>query len=112
MTDSIDDTLDAIDESPEEAREWFHREVKTRGVRIAYKALTSVCEDPKAPAPAKATAGVAILRAAGVFARADEDPEIEPHEMTPAQLARAAALARKEVTSRAQDGDDPGGVFA
>lgn len=56
----------------ESAVEWFKQEVRKRGVRIAYNGLIGVLQDPKAAAPAKATAGVAILRAAGVFATADD----------------------------------------
>ncbi len=97
MTEQPDDIGDDIDESPEETREWFRQEISTRGLRTAYVALTKVCKDPKAPAPAKATAGVALLRAAGVFARVDDDdgPK-DPSAMTAKELEQEVArLTRK-----------------
>lgn len=99
-------------ESPQEAREWFRQEIATRGIRISYGALISVCQDPKAPAPAKATAGVALLRAAGVFAREDDTAELEPHQMTAAQLEREVRRLngrRRSLSRRPKSGD--GGVF-
>jgi hypothetical protein len=95
MTYSIDDDTD---ESPEETRESLLHDIKTKGVRAAYNSLLSVCQDPKAPAPARATAGVALLRAGGfLLASADATKEKEPHEMTAEELAaEIRKLSRKE----------------
>jgi hypothetical protein len=78
-----------------DTRAWFVQTVRTDGLRIAYEALTGVCKDPKAPAPAKATAGVALLRAAGVFDAPEDDSDVSPAEMAPEQLNRAIAKARR-----------------
>lgn len=82
----MEDEFAPVDETPEESREWFRKEIATNGLRVAYAALFAVCMDPKAPAPAKATAGVALLRAAGVFANVDEGADKSLHEMTAEEL--------------------------
>ncbi|WP_428675636.1 hypothetical protein [Reyranella sp.] len=113
MTDSYDDF-----ESPEEALEALAREMRTTGAREAYQTLLSVCRDPKAPAPAKATAGVALLRAAGLMAANEKQPgKKELHEMTREELtahrqrleAISAALA-VEVEAEVVE-TPPAGVF-
>jgi len=112
MIDDDDDALDqALDASPEEAREQFQRLVKTEGLDVAYRTAISICKDGKAPAPAKATMVVALMRAAGAFARAEEDPVIEPHAMTAAQLEREIKNIRNQAKrrARASDGGDGGG---
>jgi hypothetical protein len=83
-------------------------EIPRNGARAAYDALLAVARDPKAPAPARATAGVAILRASGLFEKSDAADESKPlSEMTPEELnhlirrherelKRAAAVIAKE----------------
>lgn len=63
--------------------------IRTEGVLAAYEASLAVCRDPKAPAAARATASSTLFRAAGLFDRKDNEETLEPHEMTPAQLASA-----------------------
>ena len=112
-----DDTDFDLDETDAEAREWFRREVRTRGLRIAYKALTDACQDPKGNATAKAAAGRAIFQAAGVLEKASEAPIPEIHQMTAAQLeqeitrlrGRQTAVGRKRI-SPATDGDGDAAV--
>lgn len=60
--------------------------IRSEGVEAACEALIAVCRDPKSPAPAKATAGVALLRAAGIFENTKDASEKEPHEMTAAEM--------------------------
>lgn len=104
-----------IEETPEESLEWVRHDIKVRGARAAYAALLDVCENPKAPAPSKATAGVALLRAAGMFDKADDPSDIEPHQMTASQLNRAIKKLRTRIRSpesAAGDRDDTAdGVF-
>ena len=86
-----DDTDFDLDETDAEAREWFRREVRTRGLRIAYKALTDACQDPKGNATAKAAAGRAIFQAAGVLEKTSEAPQLELHQMTAEQIEQEIA---------------------
>jgi len=112
MSDEYDE--ERGQDSPELAREALDRELRTVGARTAYDALLAVCQDPKAPAPAKATAGVAILRAAGFFNREDDDGrEKEQHEMTMTEIERQIRrLQRRSSTLRRRDGArDKDGVF-
>jgi hypothetical protein len=60
--------------------------MRTEGVNAAYAASLAICRDPKAPAPARATASATIFRVAGYFDRTEGDNVVEPHEMTPTQL--------------------------
>ena len=94
-------------ESPEETREWFRKEIATNGLRTAYAALQTVCSDPKAPAPAKATAGVALMRAAGVFADLLEPEQKSLAEMTAEELATEIKRLRR----RSSQQPKPAGVF-
>lgn len=102
---------DDFDDAGEDAELDKVRElIRTEGVRAAYLALRGVCADPKAPAPAKATAGVALLRAAGLFERIEDPRSKEPHQMTPDELdAHSRALQRKLDRLRRRSGDE--GVF-
>ncbi|MFG1379504.1 hypothetical protein [Xanthobacter autotrophicus] len=65
--------------------------IETRGVKAAAKALIEVCSDPKAPAPARATAGTALLRAAGMFEKVERDDNKDVAEMDGFELRRATA---------------------
>jgi hypothetical protein len=78
MTDERDD-LDRDDDllRDEDPRE-LKREIRRIGARAAYEALLEVATNRKAPAPSRATAGVAILRAAGFFERDDAADDTAP----------------------------------
>lgn len=89
-----------IDESPAQAREWFRRQVRTHGLRVAYRTAVAVCEDPKAAAPAKATAAGLLLRAAGVLTKPEETGDIPVESMTYDQMS--AELIRLEAVEREQ----------
>ena len=75
--------------------------VETEGAEAAYAAALAVCQDTKAPAPARATCSATLFRVGGFFnVREDRAPK-EPHEMTVAELdARLLEL-------RHPDGQDP-----
>jgi hypothetical protein len=109
---------DVLGDNAQDAREWFRQQVRTRGLRVAFQALVSVCEDPRAPAPAKATAGTALLRAGGAFAKAEEEglDEKPLDRMTDSEMERAlrrvqAKRKRLSRASRTRDDDEAGGVF-
>jgi hypothetical protein len=86
------------------------RRIALTGVEAAVSALIGVCEDPKAPAPAKATAGTSLLRAAGLFDRVqDAHQDKEASEMTAEELSRAIAdlqLRRPGAEDEADEGAD------
>lgn len=79
-----------------EVMERARQRLQTEGVEAAVEALISVCRDPKAPAPAKSTAGTSLLRANGFFDRANTTPEKEPHEMTAAELRTHMARLERD----------------
>lgn len=99
MSDSELDEL--IEDSPREALAWFRRKVKSHGLRIAYETAISVCTDPKAPAPARATASGLILRAAGVLTKTEETDEIPIEQMSMEQMQ--AEYARLEAEAHARE---------
>lgn len=71
------------------ARTELLQRVHTEGVFTAYETALAICNDPKAPSPAKATASATIFRVAGYFDRRDGgDSPKEPHEMTPDELTK------------------------
>src|SRR5262245_51835633 len=84
------DDLDA--DGPAAVREELRRRIKTEGVTAAYDAMVSICRDPKAPAPARATASVTLFRAAGYLSKkAEEEDESEGKpldQMTDAEMQR------------------------
>jgi hypothetical protein len=67
LDDNLDAEIDALGDDPNALRRLLRGKVAKRAVR----ALTGVCSDPRAPAPAKATAGSALLRAGGFFEKID-----------------------------------------
>lgn len=70
------------------------RDIDERGAQIAYEALLEVCRDPKAQAQAKAAAGVAVLRAGGLYdAKRRQMMEEDSNTMTSAELRQALAEA-------------------
>jgi hypothetical protein len=104
-----DDVLSEDFESPEEATDQLLADIKSRGAWVGYKALLEVAADPKAPPPARATAGTTLFRAAGLLARDDDrGAKLEPHQMTMPELERE--IRRLERKSRKQHARD-GGVF-
>lgn len=72
LLDGLDDLLEG-GEAPRTAKERFRRKAQTEGLDIAYTALVEVLNDSKAPAPARATAGGLMLRAAGIFSKRFEE---------------------------------------
>lgn len=84
----------------EETQRLLLRRIHTEGVLAAYEAALAVCNDPKAPAPARATASATLFRVAGYFDRKGEgDRDKEPHEMTPDELAQAVRRAQARLQS-------------
>ncbi|WP_168217418.1 hypothetical protein [Paracoccus liaowanqingii] len=79
-----------------DAADLTHR-IDTIGAEAAFQALLEVCQDKKAAAPARATAGTSLLRAAGRFDkdryRASDKP---PEDMSAAELAAAIARLKAE----------------
>lgn len=81
-----------------DARAHLLERVHTEGVLVAYETALAVCRDPKAPAPAKATAAATLFRVAGYFDRKDAaEPDREPHEMTADELGRAIAEMERRI---------------
>lgn len=94
--------MDDTDTSPAATVARVRRRLKTEGLEAAFDALVSVCRDPKAPAPAKATAATTLFRGAGMFERSDEDlGDLSGADMTPEQLEHAVRQARRELARRA-----------
>jgi hypothetical protein len=100
-------------------REELMRKVRTEGVTVAYDTAVGICRDPKAPAPAKATALTALFRVGGYFANTDSGEEKEPHEMSAAELSAAVEkvtrqFKAKETEASVEDADGrpyTGGLF-
>jgi len=131
QADAVDDQVDAVDDDEDldtmlggdevqQAKEWFRREVRTRGLKVALNALIDVAADSKAPAPARATAGTSLMRAAGAFSKAEEEAlEAKPlDQMTQSEMdrelakLRARRLRNERIIRRAADDDDNDrGVF-
>lgn len=97
-------TQEHQDESPSEALDRNQRRIRTEGLDAATDAAIALLRDPKAPAQAKSATINAIFRASGLLGRAEEEPDLEIHEMTSEQLEREIKrLARKNQKPR-----DPG----
>lgn len=73
--------------SIEDTQRELLRRIHTEGVVVAYEAALAVARDPKAPAPARATAATTLFRVAGYLDRPASDRQVQPHEMTPEELA-------------------------
>lgn len=96
------------------------REIAADGVMVAYRSLKQVCQDVKAPAQARAAAGVAIFRAGGLFdakkapTSTDEVPELSGDQIREIMAALQAehdqleaSMSRKSsVNAAAIDEDD------
>lgn len=101
----------------DDEREAFTRvshKLKTIGIEVAVNSLIAVAGDGKAPAPARATAGTSLLRAAGMIstsskeaARADKSPA----EMSKEELDDALDALRRDLAARRYGGDEADGVF-
>lgn len=101
-------------ETAEQAMQRLRQEIQVRSARIAVEALTEVAADRKAPAPARATAGTSLLRAAGFFAPGQDGREKAPHEMSPSELEAAVQRARRELAAaeqRRSAGDEQQDIF-
>ena len=113
---------DPYDETPDEALEQLRHEIRTEAARDALTALRAVCRDTKAAANARATAGAAIFRAAGLYEKSDDGDGKADHELTASELQRridrleadARGLLRLQMGDDAaahDTGDDGEGVF-
>jgi hypothetical protein len=100
--------IDHYDDDDDEA---FERRVRTEGPRIAFRTAVAICDNPKAPAPAKATALTALFRVSGWFNK-KEEPEVDALSgMTATELAtlrrkleRDLAKAKVEAVADSDDG--------
>lgn len=80
--------------------------LRTTGLAAAAEALISVCQDKTAPAPAKATAAVAIARINGLMVdNAGAAPKKSAAEMSPEELTNALADLKRQLA--AQQGNQP-----
>lgn len=101
----------------ETERELLFR-IRTVGVTAAFNAALAICEDAKAPAPARATASASIFRVAGYFEKNTSDASRkEQHEMSSEELADAIqeledlAHARARGASDLDDDDEGVDIF-
>ncbi|MBZ9889463.1 hypothetical protein LB559_16170 [Mesorhizobium sp. BR1-1-3] len=100
----------------DEEREAFARvshKLKTVGIEVAVDSLIAVAGDPKAPAPARSTAGTSLLRAAGMISTGSKDAvraDKSPAEMSPEELEDALTALRQDLAGR-RSGEDSDGVF-
>ncbi|WP_181182099.1 MULTISPECIES: hypothetical protein [unclassified Mesorhizobium] len=87
-------------ETPEQLFERVSLRLRTVGLESAVEALIAVCTDKGSPMPARATAGVALLRANGMLVDKAEGGKKSkaPHEMTGDELQ--AAIDRLKRTAR------------
>ena len=82
--------MDRKTETPAEVKRRLTRRLQMTSAELAVIALEEVAADKNAPAPARATAGTALLRAAGYFERrGDADSDKQPHEMSAEELQEA-----------------------
>lgn len=99
--------MDPFDlDGEDDARDEIALLLRGKALRVAVDAAIDVAGDKKAPAPARATAAGLLLRAAGMFDRSrDGELEKEGHEMSPQELQRALAKARRRLGRRDRDED-------
>jgi hypothetical protein len=93
LDDNLDAEIDALADDPNALR----RLLRGKVAKEAAKALLNVCADPRAPAPAKAAAGSALLRAGGYFEKfdgADEEAAPMTVEALEQHIERLEALGR------------------
>lgn len=89
----IEDPDEMQPEDPDDLR----REIREQGARVAYAALLGVCRDPKAPAPAKATAGTTLLRVGGFLDRVEVTPDDGLSKLSDAEIAKLTSDLRAQV---------------
>lgn len=98
------------EQDPIASRRALLARIQTEGAEAAYNALLGVCMDPKAPAPARATAGTALFRAGGFMDAKQNASEKKPEDMTWDEMSsRIAELRAKQTYGGAahdQDEDD------
>ncbi|MFB9983049.1 hypothetical protein ACFSQQ_28640 [Mesorhizobium kowhaii] len=88
-------------ETPEQLFERVDRRLRTEGLESAVNGLIRVCKDEKSPAPAVATAGVALLRANGVLVdrssagKKSKDPSEMSGDELQAEIDRLKRAARE-----------------
>jgi hypothetical protein len=98
-------------ESPAAAMRRLRTKLQVEAADVALDALMAVAGDSRAPAPARATAGTSIFRAAGFFERGEAaGGDKQPHEMTAEELDVEIRKIREAAAARTAD-DDDGGVF-
>lgn len=88
----------------------LRKKIRREGAEEAFAALRAVCNDAKAPAPARATAAAAIFRAAGLFEKSDTAEEGKlMSEMTPTELNHALQRVDEELKrlSKIADAGEP-----
>lgn len=76
---------------PSDALAELRKRVQVEGLDAAYEALVQICRDPKASSQARATASTTLFRAGGLLERVDDIEDLEPHEMSAAQLQASIA---------------------
>jgi hypothetical protein len=86
-------------ESAAEVMRRLRTKLQIEAAEVAIDALTAVAGDVRAPAPARATAGTAILRAAGFFERGEAGGDREPHEMTAEELTASIARLQRDASA-------------
>jgi hypothetical protein len=102
----MNDIDDTDDSDASLARESLQHDLRTVGARAAYQALLEVCQDKKAPAPARATSGTALLRAAGYFRETDRADEKPLHELSIDEInRRIQKLDRKSMSRERREPD-------
>lgn len=107
------------EESPEQVFERVSHRLRTRGLIAAVDSLIAVAEDTKAPPPARATAGTALLRANGLLLtdKATKAGSKTPAELSPEELAKVLDKLKRELADRQggqaadEDDSDESGVF-
>ncbi|OWK18894.1 hypothetical protein AJ88_03190 [Mesorhizobium amorphae CCBAU 01583] len=104
-------------ETPEQLFERVSLRLRTVGLESAVEALINVCADKASPMPAKATAGVALLRANGMLvdkaggARKTKDPSEMSGDELQAEIDRLKRAARDVGEPQPDDSAEPGGAF-
>lgn len=96
-------------ETAAEAMSRLLTKIQTESAEVAVTALEEVAANKDAPAPARATAGSALLRAAGFFERREAAGEVKPiHEMSLAEVqARLVELQKiREMPDQDRDESD------
>ena len=73
--------------------------IRGEGIDAAVQAMIEICRDKTAPAPARATAGAALIRAAGLYENTDDPTSKDPAEMTAAELGAAIKRLEREAAN-------------